>query len=205
MKQSCELYLRIPARLCATVDAAALLAPGQVSALLITAISGSIVPPEALRAFMAAAGSQNVAVLIENDAVLAKELDADGVHLRAHTGAVDEARKLLGGEKVVGVSCPLTRHDAMEMAEAGASYIAFGEGDADDAETVAAMIRWWDEIFEIPCVGWVHEGHDEETLCALIRAGANFLSVPFPRVLGAGAMQEIARLARLCACLGAPD
>jgi thiamine-phosphate pyrophosphorylase len=198
MTKTCGLYLRIPARHCAAVDYAALHLSGQVNAVLITDTTESV-SPGILQPFVAAVGSQNVAVLIENDALLAKRLDADGVHLQAHMGTVAEARKHIGGEKAVGVSCSLIRHDAMEMGEMGASYIAFGEGDADDLDEVAAMIRWWDELFEVPCVGWGREGHDDEALRTLVRAGADFLSLPFPRIT-AGTQQEIVRLSRLCTC-----
>jgi thiamine-phosphate pyrophosphorylase len=194
--KTCKLYLRIPAHLCTSVDLSALRLSEQVGALLITDTKG--ISPGILQPFVTVVGSQNVAVLIENDVPLAKRLDADGVHLRAHTGSVVEVRKQLGGEKAVGVSCPLIRHDAMEIGEAGASYVTFGEGDADDLNEVAAMIRWWDELFEVPCVGWGREGQDDEALRTLVRAGADFLSVYFPQI-SADIPQEIARLSQLCA------
>jgi thiamine-phosphate pyrophosphorylase len=203
MTNSCGLYLRIPAKQCAAVDIPSLPLAGQVSAILITDIESA--PVASLRTFIASAGSQNVAVLVENDAALAKTLDADGVHLRAHSHSVDNARKLLGGDKAVGVLCPLTRHDAMEVGEAGASYIAFDDDGAGGLGEVAAMIRWWDELFEVPCVAWGHEGYDEATLRLLIDAGADFLSMPFPRVTGPGAAQEITRWARICAASGVAD
>lgn len=203
MTKSCELYLRIPASQCAAIHVPSLPLANQVSAILITDIAG--VPEASLRAFMTAAGSQNVAVLIENDTSLAKTLDADGVHLRAHSGTVDEARRLLGGDKAVGVSCPLTRHDAMVVGEAGASYIAFDDDGVDNLGEVAAMIQWWDELFEVPCVAWGHEGYDEAALRLLIDAGADFLSMPFPRTTGPGAAQEISRLVRICATANAAD
>lgn len=193
--KTCKLYLRIPAHLCTSMDLAALHLSDAVNALLITDAKG--ISPNMLQPFVAAVGSQNVAVLIENDASLAKRLDVDGVHLRAHLGSVAEARKHLGDEMAIGVSCPLNRHEAMEAGETGASYVAFGESDADDLNEVAAIIRWWDELFEIPCVGWGVEGQDDEALRTLVRAGADFLSVPFPRNF-ADMSQELARLTRLC-------
>ena len=195
MTKTCELYLRIPAETCAAVDIAALLRAAPLSAVLITGPSASF-SLEALRAFIHKIASQNVAVLIENDAALAKKLDADGVHLRAQTTNVTEARNIVGGEKVVGVSCPLTRHDAMVAGEQGASYVAFGE-DASNLDEVAAMIRWWDELFEISSVGWLHEGYDDIALRMFIAAGADFLCIPYPRA-AAGAVPAIARVAQFC-------
>lgn len=205
MTKSCGLYLRIPAMQCSAVDVPSLPLAGQIDAILICDIADAKIPHATLRAFMAAAGSQNVAVLIENDAQLAKLLDADGVHLRAHIGAVGDARRLLGDDKAVGVSCPLTRHDAMEAGEAGASYVAFNDDGVGNLDEVAAMIRWWDELFEVPSVAWGHEGYDEETLRQLVGARPDFLSVPFPRVTGPGAAQEINRIARICAAAGILD
>jgi thiamine-phosphate pyrophosphorylase len=159
------------------------------AAFLITAAGGA--QNDALRAFIAWARSQNAAVLIENDAHLAKDLDAEGVHLRAHSQPLREIRALLGDDKVIGVSCPLSRHEAMEMAEEDADYVAFGEAEADGTGEVLEMIRWWDELFEVPCVAWVRDRYDEEDIGTFRNAGADFLAVP-GRCSAASGVLEIA-------------
>ncbi len=185
MNRSCELYLRVAAgHPDGWPDLEAAVRFARPSAVLITGV-GAAADAALLRPFMAAARRLDLAVMIENDIHLAKELDADGVHLRAGSDALAEARRLLGDDKSIGMSCVLSRHEAMVMAEGGADYIAFGEfglaGDAD-AEDVADMIQWWAEIFEVPCVAWAQEHYSLDQLGGLVAAGADYLSV----ALGAG-------------------
>lgn len=67
-----------------------------------------------------------VPFIINDDAKLARELDADGVHLGEHDGGIAEARALLGGDALIGVSCYDDIERARTLAAAGADYIAFG-------------------------------------------------------------------------------
>lgn len=69
---------------------------------------------------------RGVPFLVNDDPALALEAGADGVHVGADDPPVAEARALLGGDAVVGASCYGSRHLAMEAAEAGADYVAFG-------------------------------------------------------------------------------
>ncbi len=57
---------------------------------------------------------------------LAAELDCDGVHVGEEDAPYAEARRLLGPDRIVGVTCGDSRHRALVAAEAGADYIAFG-------------------------------------------------------------------------------
>lgn len=174
----------------------------RASVILITGI-GAGTDTRLLRPFVAAARRLDLAVMIENDIRLVKELDADGVHLRAGGDALAEARRLLGEEKSIGASCVLSRHEAMLMAEDGADYIAFGElGLTEDAgaEAVADMIAWWADIFEVPCVAWGREHYGHDDLRDLVDAGADYLSVD----LGAGAGPDVAgRYAAIAESVGA--
>jgi thiamine-phosphate pyrophosphorylase len=65
--------------------------------------------------------------LIVNDSIeLAREFDADGVHLGEHDADVAAARALLGADAIVGASCYDDLARARVVARAGASYLAFG-------------------------------------------------------------------------------
>lgn len=68
----------------------------------------------------------NAALLINDDIQLAKQCDAAGVHLGQSDGSVTEARKILGTEAIIGVTC----HDSLELAvqahSESADYVAFG-------------------------------------------------------------------------------
>ncbi len=66
-----------------------------------------------------------VIFIVNDDSALAKELDADGVHLGQDDGDIMEARRILGEGKLVGIST----HDlpeALAAQSAGADYIGFG-------------------------------------------------------------------------------
>jgi thiamine-phosphate pyrophosphorylase len=64
--------------------------------------------------------------IVNDDAALAAELNADGVHLGRDDGDVARARAIVGLVRLVGVSC----YDQPELARAavaaGADYVAFG-------------------------------------------------------------------------------
>jgi thiamine-phosphate pyrophosphorylase len=67
-----------------------------------------------------------VPFIVNDDARLAHEIGADGVHLGEHDGAIAEARALLGEDAIIGASCYDDMGRALDAAEAGADYLAFG-------------------------------------------------------------------------------
>jgi thiamine-phosphate pyrophosphorylase len=98
------------------------------------------------------AQKHDIAFLIEDRVELARALGADGVHLTMAV-AYDEARRRLGPDMIIGVACG-ERDDAIDVAEQGADYVAFGDFD-DPAPTAATieLAEWWSEIMTVPCVG----------------------------------------------------
>jgi thiamine-phosphate pyrophosphorylase len=67
-----------------------------------------------------------VIYVVNDDARLAEQVDADGVHLGSEDGSVAAARALLGSQKIIGVSCYNRVPLAFEVARQGADYVAFG-------------------------------------------------------------------------------
>ncbi|SFK39594.1 thiamine phosphate synthase [Falsiroseomonas stagni] len=134
----------------------------------------------AAAAILPIAQAAGVAVLMNDRMDLAKRAGCDGVHLGQGDGDPLAARKLLGAEATIGVTCHASRHLAMEAGENGADYVAFGAffpTTTKDAQHHAdpEILEWWSEMFELPCVaiGGITAGN-----CApLVRAGANFLAV----------------------------
>jgi thiamine-phosphate pyrophosphorylase len=124
--------------------------------------------------------ARNVAFLVNDRPDLALKCDADGTHVGQEDMSYDQARRLLGASKIVGVTCHASRHLAMEAAEKGADYVAFGaffptatkqaKGNAP-----VEVLEWWSELFEIPCVAI--GGITVANCGALVTAGADFLSV----------------------------
>lgn len=131
--------------------------------------------------------AHDVAFIVNDSVALAKRLRADGVHLGQDDGSPRDARAELGREAQIGVTCHASRHLAMEAGEAGADYVAFGaffpsitkDVDKDrvaDAERPAPeLLRWWSQLFEIPCVAI--GGVTPDNCKPLVEAGADFLAV----------------------------
>lgn len=77
-------------------------------------------------ALCSACRDAGVPFLVNDDAALAAELGADGVHLGEHDGDIASARRLLGGDAIIGASCYDDIERARRLAAEGANYLAFG-------------------------------------------------------------------------------
>lgn len=64
--------------------------------------------------------------IINDDVALAREVDADGVHLGKTDGDLRAARKQLGPRKLLGASCYNQVELARDAVAQGADHIAFG-------------------------------------------------------------------------------
>jgi thiamine-phosphate pyrophosphorylase len=132
---------------------------------------------EPLQAICAA---HDVAFIVNDSVPLAKRMKADGVHLGQGDGDVREAREILGSDAQIGVTCHNSRHLAMEAAEAGADYVAFGAfyptstKQVDHVADLETVVKW-STVTEIPCVAI--GGITPENAKPLIDAGADFLAV----------------------------
>lgn len=65
-------------------------------------------------------------LIVNDDPELAAEIDADGVHLGRNDVAVAQARRLVGKDRIIGVSCYNDLARAEDLATRGADYLAFG-------------------------------------------------------------------------------
>jgi len=131
---------------------------------------------DALRPIVQAHGA---AFILNDRPDLAAELGCDGVHVGQEDAGYAEARSLLP-KAIVGVTCHDSRHLAMEAAEAGADYVAFGAffpTKTKEPKTRAdiELLRWWSEIMVVPCVAI--GGITVANAPSLIEAGADFLAV----------------------------
>ena len=134
----------------------------------------------AAEALMPLAQEHDIAFLINDRPDLAAELGADGTHVGQEDTPYAQARSILGADHIVGVTCHDSRNLAMEAAEAGADYVAFGAFFPTDTKQAKAaadieILDWWSDLFEIPCVAI--GGITVENCPALVAAGADFLSV----------------------------
>jgi len=131
---------------------------------------------------------REVAFILNDNAALAKSIGADGVHLGQSDGSVADARALLGKDAQIGVTCHDNRHLAMEAAEAGADYVAFGAFyPTTTKETpyrpTPEILSWWITLFGTPCVAI--GGITPTNAAPLVAAGADFLAVS-AAIWGAG-------------------
>jgi thiamine-phosphate pyrophosphorylase len=123
---------------------------------------------------------RGVAFLINDRPDLAVEFDCDGAHVGQTDTSARDARRILGGEKTLGVTCHASRHLAMQAGEDGADYVAFGaffptETKATTHRADVEILRWWSELMELPCVAI--GGITPENCTPLVQAGADFLAV----------------------------
>lgn len=126
------------------------------------------------------AQDRGVAFLMNDRADLAVETGCDGAHLGRSDGDLRAARRLLGPDRTLGATCHDSRHLAMEAAEAGADYVAFGAFFPTGTKQTThrpdpEILTIWSETTEIPCVAI--GGITAENCGVLVRAGADFLAV----------------------------
>lgn len=67
----------------------------------------------------------SVPFVINDNVQLAKEIDADGVHIGQDDMEISEARKIIGNDKILGVSVQ-TVEDAIFAEKEGADYLGVG-------------------------------------------------------------------------------
>lgn len=123
---------------------------------------------------------RGVAFIMNDRPDLAVKLDCDGVHVGQEDMSCAEARRIVGLDRQVGVTCKASRHLAMEAAEAGADYVAFGAFFTSTTKTVTTpasleILEWWSGLMEVPCVAI--GGITVENCRPVIAAGADFLAV----------------------------
>jgi thiamine-phosphate pyrophosphorylase len=185
---------------------AAALEAAPISAVILKPAPGHGLSAPEVKTLIARGQKAGAAVLIADDAQLARVVRADGVYLTwqgprgkggleqdfeaeselddpAHERAldaqiarVDEARDIVGGQAIVGVEVADTRDSAMRLGETSVDFVAFGQPDAGVRR---AFVTWWAEVFEVPCVAldaYVEDG-DEMTAALLAHAGAEFVEI----------------------------
>jgi thiamine-phosphate pyrophosphorylase len=134
----------------------------------------------AVDALMPIAQARDVAVILNDDPGLAARLGCDGVHVGQDDAPLAEARRIVGPDRMVGVTCHDSLHLAMEAAEGGADYVAFGAFFPSATKEAGAradpeLLTGWQEAMLTPCVAI--GGITVPTARELAAAGADFLAV----------------------------
>ena len=124
--------------------------------------------------------SRDVAFLLNDRADLVRATGCDGTHVGQEDMPAREARRLIGPDLTLGVTCKGSRDLAMQAGEDGADYVAFGAFFPSTTKTVTHLLDpeildWWSEMMELPscAIG----GITPENCAPLVQAGADFLAV----------------------------
>lgn len=137
----------------------------------------------------------SVPLIINDDAILARQVDADGVHLGGEDGSVVAARAVLGSSKLIGVSCYNRLDLAHDAVRQGADYVAFGSFFVSSVKPGAVsaspdLLRQAHREIAVPLVAiggiTVHNG------AQLLEAGADALAV-ISAVFSLADIQDAAR------------
>ena len=183
-EETCRLYLITPPKFDPNAfkdDLAAALDGGDVACVqlrLKEASRDDIL--KAAEVLIPVAQERDVAFLMNDDPELAKESGCDGVHIGQQDASYDEARNLLGDEAIIGVTCHDSRHLAMEAAEKGADYVAFGaffptNTKAAKAHPEPEILKAWNMMTNVQSVAI--GGIMQDNCSVLVEAGADFLAV----------------------------
>jgi thiamine-phosphate pyrophosphorylase len=152
------------------------------------------------RALAEVCRARGALLIINDDTQLAADSGADGVHLGRDDGDPTAARRRLGAGAIIGVSCYDQWPRALQAAEQGADYIAFGRFFASRTKPQAVqasldLIRRAKQQLALPvaAIGGItpHNG------AQLVAAGADMLAV----VQGVFAAADIGQAARAYAAL----
>ena len=135
---------------------------------------------EAARVLAPVAQSREVAFIMNDRPDLARLTGCDGVHVGQDDVSLADAREILGEDAIIGMTCKSSYHLAMEAAEAGADYVAFGAfflSPTKEVTTPAGLdiLETWQAIATVPCVAI--GGITVENCAPVVAAGADFLAV----------------------------
>jgi len=134
-------------------------------------------------------------LLINDDVSLAEAIEADGVHLGQEDARLNEARRRLGRQAIIGISCYNQMDLARQAEEEGADYVAFGRffPSSSKPEAVQADMELLKQALSelsipVTCIG----GITPDNAKLLVSAGADMLAV-IEGVFGAENITEASR------------
>lgn len=126
------------------------------------------------------AQDRDVAFIVNDRPDLAAQAGCDGAHIGQEDMPYAEARRLMGPDAIIGVTCHDSRHLALDAAEAGADYVAFGAFYPTTAKLAKGkpepeILEWWADIMTVPVVAI--GGIFPHNVAPLVLAGADFVAV----------------------------
>ena len=98
-----------------------------------------------------------VKLLINDNPLLAKMINADGCHIGQNDMSIPKSRKILGKNKIIGITCHSSKQLALRAKKDGANYIAFGSFFKSLTKKTApraslSILRWAKKKINVPIV-----------------------------------------------------
>ena len=167
MRKPCELITMIPSALETewAERLAELIQPFKPAALILQVPSTG-----ALANLLANAQAAELAVLFVDAVHQTREMGANGVYLSTPGSGVSNVRRELGASSIIGAACGLSRHAAMESAEAGADFVAFDASSPENMTEAAELSCWWDDITVVPSALFCGRTLPDRSILARARA-----------------------------------
>ncbi len=121
-----------------------------------------------------------VPLIINDDVVLAKEVNADGVHLGEDEDYYFQFAREMLGNKIIGVSCYGDLERAIKFERMGASYVAFGSVFSSKTKRrevlkTLKIFQWAKSLLRVPIVAIGGINHNNYKI--LLEFGVDIIAV----------------------------
>ena len=125
------------------------------------------------------ARKNNVKFLINDKPFIAKMVSADGCHIGQKDVDFMSSRKILGKNKIIGVTCHNSKKLALKAKKYGANYVAFGSFFKSQTKKTAfkanlAILRWAKKKINMPTVAI--GGINSSNYKKILSNGADFIA-----------------------------
>jgi len=125
------------------------------------------------------ARKNNVKFLINDKPFIAKMVGADGCHIGQKDMNFISSRKILGKNKIIGMTCHNSKKLALKAKKYGVNYVAFGSFFESSTKKSAfkanlAILRWAKKKINMPTVAI--GGINSSNYKKILSEGANFIA-----------------------------
>ena len=125
------------------------------------------------------AKKNNVKFLINDKPFIAKKISADGCHVGQKDMNIVESRKILGKNKIIGMTCHNSKKLALKAKKCGADYVAFGSFFKSSTKKTTfkaklAILRWAKKKINMPIVAI--GGINNSNYKKILSKGADFIA-----------------------------
>jgi len=121
----------------------------------------------------------NVKFLINDKPAVARVVSADGCHIGQKDMNLMSCRKILGKNKIIGITCHKSKKLALKAKKYGANYVAFGSFFKTSTKKTAfkanlAILRWAKKKINMPIVAI--GGINNSNYKKILSNGASFIA-----------------------------